>query len=118
MPSPPPIDLDALSLDDLKRLVVERLLRVTAQEEEIRALREELAQVKKVPKRPKLAPGGMDEATEPDKRDKVKAAARSQPGRPAEMTPRPAFTGALPLQTRVSSCTNSTLQSSPDGHLG
>jgi uncharacterized small protein (DUF1192 family) len=76
MPSPPSIDLDALSLDDLKRLVVERLLRVTAQEEEIRALREELAQVKKVPKRPKLAPGGMDEATEPDKRDKVKAACR------------------------------------------
>jgi hypothetical protein len=38
MPSPPPIDLDALSLDDLKRLVVELLVRVTAQDEEIRAL--------------------------------------------------------------------------------
>src|SRR5689334_606386 len=34
------------------------------------------------------------------------------------MTPRPVFTGALPQQTRVSSCTGSTLQSSPDGHLG
>src|SRR4051794_4220230 len=34
------------------------------------------------------------------------------------MTPRPAFAGALPQQMRVSSCTDSTLQSSPDGHLG
>src|SRR3954466_8499680 len=33
------------------------------------------------------------------------------------MTPRPAFAGALPQQMRVSSCTDSTLQSSPDGHL-
>jgi hypothetical protein len=48
MPSPPPIDLDALSLDDLKRLVVELLARVTAQDEEIRTLRDELAQAKKV----------------------------------------------------------------------
>src|SRR3954469_10518057 len=31
---------------------------------------------------------------------------------------RPAFAGALPQQTRVSSCTGSTQQSSPDGHLG
>src|SRR5690349_7618601 len=34
------------------------------------------------------------------------------------MTPRPAFAGASPPQTRVSSCTGSTHQSSPDGHLG
>src|SRR4051812_38373320 len=34
------------------------------------------------------------------------------------MMPRPAFAGALPQQTRVSSCTSSTQQSSPDGHLG
>ena len=41
MPTPAPLDLEALSLDDLKRLVVELLLRVAAQEDEIRALREE-----------------------------------------------------------------------------
>jgi hypothetical protein len=33
------------------------------------------------------------------------------------MTPRPAFAGALPQQMRVSSCTDSTHQSSPDGHV-
>ena len=65
MPSPPPIDLEALSLDDLQRLVIELLVRVTALEEENRALRDELAQARKVPQRPKLAPGGMDKATEP-----------------------------------------------------
>src|SRR5215218_9499773 len=78
MPSPPPIDLEALSLDDLQRLVVELLVRVTALEEENRALRDELAQARKVPQRPKLAPGGMDKATEPDKRATVKAARQAQ----------------------------------------
>ena len=72
-----------MSLDDLKRLVVELLLRVAAQEDEIRALPEENAHLKSLSKRPKLAPGGMDKATEPDKRAKVTAArsARLAPGR-------------------------------------
>ncbi len=83
MPTPAPLDLEALSLealslDDLKRLVVELLLRVAAQEDEIRALREENAHLKSLPKRPKLAPGGMDKATEPDKRAKLKAARRQK----------------------------------------
>ena len=78
MPTPAPLDLEALSPDDLKRLVVELLLRVAAQEDEIRALREENAHLKSLPKRPKLAPGGMDKATEPDKRAKVKAARRQK----------------------------------------
>jgi len=80
MPTPAPLDLEALSLDDLKRLVVELLLRVAAQEDEIRALREENAHLKSLPKRPKLAPGGMDKATEPDKCAKVKAARRQKQG--------------------------------------
>ena len=88
MPSPPPIDLEALSLDDLQRLVVELLVRVTALEEENRALRDELAQARKVPQRPKLAPGGMDKATEPDKRATVKAARRhKRKGRGGKRTP-------------------------------
>ena len=87
MPSPPPIDLDALSLDDLQRLVVELLVRVTALEEENRALRDELAQARKVPQRPKLAPGGMDNP-EPDKRATVKAARRhKRKGRGGKRTP-------------------------------
>jgi hypothetical protein len=88
MPSPPAVDLDTISVDDLKRLVVELLVRVTAQDEEIRALREENAQLKALPKRPKLAPGGMDKATEPDQRGTVKAARRpKRKGRGGQRTP-------------------------------
>src|SRR5512134_2788398 len=78
MPAVSPIDLDALSPDDLKRLVVELLMRMAAQDEEIRALRDENAHLKALPKRPKLAPGGMDKATEPDRRAKVKAGRRQK----------------------------------------
>src|SRR3954454_3006471 len=62
MPSPPLPDLDALSADGLKRLVAQLLARVAALEEENRRLREENARLKKLPKRPRLAPGGMDRA--------------------------------------------------------
>ena len=66
MSSPPP-DLDALSHDGLKRLVTQLLARMAALEEENRQLRDENARLKDLPRRPKLAPGGMDQATEPDK---------------------------------------------------
>ena len=59
----PLLDLDALSLDDLKELVVQLLTRITALEEENRRLREENARLKALPKRPKPAPGSMDKAT-------------------------------------------------------
>ena len=78
MPTPPFLDLDALSLDDLKRLVSELLVGVSALEEENRSLRDENARLKALPKRPKLAPGGMAPATEPDKRGQVKAARRQK----------------------------------------
>src|SRR3954451_13561455 len=68
MSSPPLPDLDALSADGLKRLVVQLLARVAALEEEDRRLREENARLKKLPKRPRLAPGGMDRATGPRRR--------------------------------------------------
>src|SRR5512132_3987961 len=64
MSSPPP-GLDALSPDGLKRLVAQLLARMAALEEENRQLREENARLKDLPKRPKLAPGGMDQATGP-----------------------------------------------------
>src|SRR3954469_15340966 len=60
MSSPPLPDLDALSADGLKRLVVQLLARVAALEEENRRLREENAPLKKLPKRPRLGAGGMD----------------------------------------------------------
>src|SRR3954449_6656297 len=78
MSVPPLPDLDALSLDELKKLVVQLLVRVSAQDEEIQQLRAETARLKDLPKKPKLAPGGMDKATEPDKRARTKQARRQR----------------------------------------
>jgi hypothetical protein len=64
MSSAPPLDLDALSLADLKKLVVQLLTRVAVLEEENQRLREEIARLKALPKRPQLAPGSMDKASE------------------------------------------------------
>jgi hypothetical protein len=75
MSSPLP-DLDALSPDGLKRLVTQLLARMAALEEENRQLRDENARLKDLPKRPKLAPGGMDQARGPDRQAATKAARR------------------------------------------
>src|SRR3954447_12133179 len=72
MSVPPPPDPDALFLDELKQLVV----RVSALEEEIQQLRAENARLKALPQKPKLAPGGMDKASELDKRARTKQARR------------------------------------------
>lgn len=64
MSSAPPLDLDALSLADLKKLVAQLLTRVAVLEEENQRLREEIARLKALPKRPQLAPGSMDKASE------------------------------------------------------
>jgi hypothetical protein len=71
-------DLDALSLDELKKLVVQLMVEVTALREENQQLRAENARLKDLPKKPKLAPGGMDKATEPDKRARTKQARRQR----------------------------------------
>src|SRR3954453_13537412 len=76
MSVPPLPDLDALSLDELKKLVVQLLVRVSALEEEILQLRAENARLKDLPKKPKLAPGGMGKATEGDRRARTKEARR------------------------------------------
>src|SRR3954452_3802337 len=77
----PPPDLDALSLDELKKLVVQLLVRLSAQEEEIQQLRAENGRLKDLPKKPKLAPGGMDKASESDKRARTKQARRQRRNR-------------------------------------
>src|SRR3954452_15546846 len=78
MSVPPLPDLDTLSLDELKKLVVQLLVRVSVLEEENRQLRAENGRLKALPKKPKLAPGGMDRASEPDKRAKTKQARRQR----------------------------------------
>ena len=78
MPTPPLPDLDTLSLDELKTLVVQLRVRVSVQDEEIQQLRAETARLKDLPKTPKLAPGGMDKASEPDKRARTKEARRQR----------------------------------------
>lgn len=83
---------------DLKRLVAELLARVAALEEEKRTLRDENARLKVLPKRPKLAPGGMDRATEPDRRAAVKVARRqkAKKRRTVSATSAPFFPKCLP----------------------
>jgi hypothetical protein len=85
MSSPPLPDPDALSADGLKRLVARLLARVAALEEENRRLREENARLKDLPRRPRLAPGGMDRATEPAGR--AGARRRRRAGRGGRRTP-------------------------------
>ena len=80
MSLPPLPALDALSADELKRLVVQLLGRVSALEEENRRLREENARLKDLPKRPKLAPGGVDRATEPGGRAEARRRRRTRCG--------------------------------------
>src|SRR3954454_24208522 len=78
MSGPPLPDLDAVSLDGLKKLVVQLLARVSALEEENQQLRAENARLKDLPKKPKLAPGGMDKATEADKQARTRQARRQR----------------------------------------
>jgi len=62
--SPPP-DLDALSSAELKALVIALLGRVSALEQTVTALRDEIARLKNVPGRPTFKPSGMENATQP-----------------------------------------------------
>src|SRR5829696_6546316 len=80
MSQPPLPALDALPTDELKRLLVQLLGRVSALEEENRRLREENARLKDLPKRPRLAPGGMDRATEPAGRAEPRRRRRTRRG--------------------------------------
>src|SRR4051794_33314746 len=73
-------DLDTRSLDELKQLVAQLLARSAALEEENRQLREENARLKGLPKRPKLAPGGMGQASGPDRPAKARRRGRKRRG--------------------------------------
>ena len=60
--SPP--DIEALSPDDLKVLVLQLLEETVSQREEIAALREEIARLKGLKGRPRIKLSGMDKATD------------------------------------------------------
>src|SRR6478752_6186296 len=81
MTSAPPLDLDALSLDELKKLVVQLLRRVAVLEEENQRLRAEVARLKGLPKRPKLAPGSLDQASKSGPALQSQKRARRRPKR-------------------------------------
>src|SRR3954453_23824318 len=78
---PPPLDLDTVSLEDLKKLVVQLLVEVTALREENQQLCAENARLKALTHKPQRAPGVMDKATEPDKRARTKQARRQRRNR-------------------------------------
>jgi Transposase IS66 family len=97
-----PSDLDTRSLDALRRLVAQWLARVAALEEENRQLREENARLKGLPKRPKLAPGGMEQASGPDQPAKARRRGRKRRGgkRPPPVTEERTLTVAAPPGSR------------------
>ncbi len=60
-----PADIDGLSLEALKALVVQLLSKVADQERVIAELREENARLKGLNGRPRIKPSGMENASEP-----------------------------------------------------
>jgi hypothetical protein len=78
--SPP--DVDDLSLDDLKKLVLRLLEENAALKAENAALREEIARLKGLKGRPKLKPSGMEQASEPAPERRAK---RRRKGRRAKL---------------------------------
>jgi hypothetical protein len=77
-------DVDALTNEGLKKLVLQLLEKVASLEAENAALREEIARLKGLKGRPKLRPSGMDKATEPKARrwqDRQTPSPRRRPGR-------------------------------------
>jgi hypothetical protein len=62
-----PADIDGLSLEALKALVVQLLSKVAEQERVIAELREENARLKGLNGRPRIKPSGMENASEPQR---------------------------------------------------
>ncbi len=79
-------DIDVLSADDLKKLVVEVFEVNAALRAEIAALRDEIARLKGLKGRPKLRPSGMDQASEPRPPRRRGRKRRAKGGKTAKLT--------------------------------
>lgn len=98
-----PPDIDALSLDGLKDLVVSLLEEQTRLASENAALREEIARLKGLKGRPDIkasTPSGMDKATEPGKRRDGKRRGRGRKPRPQSLERRVVRAQAVPAGAR------------------
>ncbi len=60
-----PPNVDALSLTDLKALVIALLGRISELERTVAVQREEMARLKGLPPRPQIKPSGLEKATAP-----------------------------------------------------
>ena len=81
-----PADIDGLSLEALKALVVQLLSKVAEQERLIAELREENARLKGLNGRPRIKPSGMEDASEPKR-----SAKRGKHRRRGKIVPRVAI---------------------------
>ena len=79
----PPPDLDALTQDQLKALVIQLLGEVAALRDTVAQQREEIARLKGLKGRPTIKPSGMETATEPPRPPK-----REKPRRRGKVRPR------------------------------
>ncbi|MCH8948652.1 MAG: transposase [Acidobacteria bacterium] len=79
-------DIDVLSVDDLKKLVVEVFEANAALRAEIAMLRDEIARLKGLKGRPKLRPSGMEPASEPKPPRRRRGKRRAKGGKTARLT--------------------------------
>lgn len=81
MEQPTPLPIDDLSLDALRGLVKELLTKLSDQDAEIKALKEEITRLKGHKGKPKLKPSGMEQATEKRSRQRGGKKKGSRPSR-------------------------------------
>lgn len=94
-------DVEALGLDDLKKLTLRLLEEVASLKSENAALREEIARLKGLKGRPKLRPSGMDKATDPQREgDKAKRKRRHRGAKRLAVTEEQVIRAAVPPGSR------------------
>ena len=106
--SPPPA-FEALSVTELKALVVALLSRIAELERSVVDLRDEVARLKKVPPRPTIKPSGMDSVTQPKPTGGERKARRGRGSKTAQRAIH---------EDRVIKVTNRKISGGPRSDLG